>query len=443
MPTAMLSFSRDGYKVCFTEHILEIDRLIEAGELNGALNAIINVVADTHRHEVLHDHALYYPQLDAQVKKIADIRSSTKRATEAFSTIQLVIGTEFYPTGGHSRIAKTFCAAAQNPIVVLTDIYNKFSQAPGGVAAIMDFFSPHPVLILSNVDVLNKLKQLECLIDATSPSAVCILNHFQDPLPVLGAMRASGAKQIYYHHCDHNPSLGASINSFVHIDTTLRSQEICNSHLNSSEVYYVPMSDVNRLEGEAKFNPLHPLSTITAAGAHKLNLSALNENTYFPTEVAKLMQATDGSHHHFGVLTEGALSTIQAALEQIGVDKNKFIYHGVVPSLSEALKSIVNPVFIPSFPIGAGLTTIEMCANGVPMVANEKDLELNDTISAQLSASVVPDVALRWTEDRSLSTLMDKLKKDYINLSDYTKGHYLKNYNSKTTEDIFQQIFTG
>jgi predicted O-linked N-acetylglucosamine transferase (SPINDLY family) len=154
------------------------------------------------------------------------------------------------------------------------------------------------------------------------------------------------------------------------------------------------------------------------------------------------MQATHGFHHHFGALTDEFLQKIRSVLDQHGVAQDKLIYHGTVSSLSAALRLISNPVFVPSFPVGAGLTTIEMCANGVPMLVHEKGREMDGKISKKLISSLIPNSAIRWTRDETLGSMCALMKNNYVKFSELSRSHYIKFYDSALVADGFKKILS-
>ena len=103
----------------------DIDRLIAATRYNDAL---ANMVVGVHNHykapEVAH-HALYYPAFDRQIEQLsAVLAASTPPAAERpASRNTLIIATELYQMGGHSRVVEDFARELESPTIVLTDLF--------------------------------------------------------------------------------------------------------------------------------------------------------------------------------------------------------------------------------------------------------------------------------------------------------------------------------
>ena len=108
--------------------------------------------------------------------------------------------------------------------------------------------------------------------------------------------------------------------------------------------------------------------------------------------VTALLAAGSGSHHHFGHVPDAQQALVRALLAQHGIDPARFVCHGNVASVQGAIAAIDNPVYLPSFPVGGGLTIVEVLSAGVPVLfnAHARPTASYDFIAVS-HASLMPD----------------------------------------------------
>lgn len=326
-------------------------------------------VRATFMHELFDTKALYYPQLDAILQRLSERMYDGAAPWTPGSGLQLIIGSQFFAVGGHSRVAKNFARLAPRNVVVVTDPFDQ--QTPAEKREMQDFFAPIPVLFLPAGDLAFKADFLRTLILQLQPDYTSVFNHHVDPLPIAAVAAAPVPRKIFFHHCDYRPSLGASLSSFVHVDINAEMGKLCSGHCTGA-VQVLDLHDAQVAEPArlARLVAGRPLNTVSAGSAGKYTFAPEPSPLSYPHVVAALLGANDGVHHHFGTLPEQHQAVIAAMLTHVGIHPGRFVYHGNVPSVQQALGAIENPVYVPSFPVGGALVLVEVLSAGVPVLLN-------------------------------------------------------------------------
>lgn len=337
---------------------------------NDVLKHVFNHVQATFMHPMFDTKALYYPQLDAIVQRLSERMYADTAGWAPHSGLQLIIGSQFSAVGGHSRVAKNFANLAPRNIVVVTDPFDQ--QTAAERREMLDFFAPLPVLFIPAGDLAFKAEYLRALILQLQPDYTSCFNHHVDPIPLAATAAAPVPRRIFYHHCDYRPSLGASMAAFDHVDLSGETARLCGARCGAGHVHLVELYDAQ--VAEPARTPLRApgavLDTVSAGSAGKYLFDGAPSPLSYPHVVAELVRVGGGRHHHFGNLPEERLAFIRALLARQGDDPARFVYHGNVPSVQRALLEIVNPVYLPSFPVGGGLTIVEVMSAGVPVLLN-------------------------------------------------------------------------
>lgn len=364
---------------------------------NDVLMHVFNHVRATFMHPMFDSRALFYPQLDAILQRLSERMYAGVPGWEAGSGLQLIVGSQFSGVGGHSRVAKNFAALAPRSVVVVTDAFDE--QTPDMRREMLDFFAPLPVLFIPAGDLAFKADYLRALILQLRPDYTSCFNHHVDPIPVVATAASPVPRRIFYHHCDYRPSLGASMDAFEHVDLSGETARLCRGKC-GEHVHVVELHDVQ--VAEPARTPLRvpgaPLNTASAGSAGKYAFDATAAALTYPAVLAALLAAGAGTHHHFGKLEDEQLAVIRQLLAGQGIDPGRFVYHGNVPSVQRALLEIANPVYLPSFPVGGGLTIVEVMSAGVPVLlnANVPDTDAYDFTGASHRA-LMPDLHATFT----------------------------------------------
>jgi len=404
---------RDAQDALFHDATLTPD-LADTLPANDVLALAFNHVRATFMHELFDSKALYYPQLDTILQRLSERMYAGVQGWEAGSGLQLIVGSQFSGVGGHSRVAKNFASLAPRNIVVVTDPFDE--QTPQARREMLDFFAPLPVLFIPAGDLAFKADYLRTLILQLRPDYTSCFNHHVDPIPIAATAAAPVPRRIFYHHCDYRPSLGASMGAFEHVDLSGETARLCSGKCGAGQVHVLELYDAQVAE-PARTPLLAPgaaLNSVSAGSAGKYLFEAAASPLSYPHVVATLLAAGAGEHHHFGTLGEEQLGFLRQLLAQGGIDPARLVYHGNVPSVQRALLEIPNPVYLPSFPVGGGLTLIEVMSAGVPVLlnANAPASDAYD-FSGAAQRALMPDLHASFTALDDIAPALAALGADY------------------------------
>lgn len=404
---------RNQQDVLFLDEGLTPERAVQM-PLNDLLGLVSNFVYNTFMHEMFHTKALFYPQLDAMLRAVSGQFYAGVEPFPADSELHLIIGSQFSAVGGHSRVARDFLLLKRQNLVVVTDTFNDQNDAQR--QEMLDFFHPTPVLFLPRGTPEFKLRYLVALITNLRPSHLSCFNHHVDALPIVATLGAPVHKKIFHHHCDYRPCLGASLGEYAHVDTTTELSRICceRSPRQQSVVLHLHDSLIANELASPAYQPALPLVTVSAGSAGKYLFDSGAGEACYPYVVAQLLTQGAAVHHHFGNLGERERLSVQAALAAAGVAGERFVYHGNVASVSRTISAIQNAVYVPSFPVGGGLTLVEVLRAGTPILFNgaaDNAQEYDFTLEAH--KSLLPELYLSWSTADQLGRLLAQLAADY------------------------------
>lgn len=371
-------------------------------------------VQATFMHALFDTKALYYPQLDAILQRLSERMYADTPGWVPHTGLQLIVGSQFSAVGGHSRVAKNFAGLAPRNLVVVTDPFDQ--QTPDERREMTDFFAPLPVLFAPAGDLASKTDWLRALILQTRPDCTTCFNHHMDPIPVAATAAAPVPRRVFYHHCDYRPSLGASLACYAHVDINAEMGRLCSGRCGTDAVHVIDLHDAQVAEPARlpRHTPGRPLNTVSAGSAGKYLFDAEPSPLSYPHVVAALLAAGDGLHHHFGHLSEDHQAFVRALLARQGIDPARFVSHGNVASIQQAVLAIDNPVYLPSFPVGGGLTIVEVLSAGVPVLlnANARPTEGYDFVNAS-HASLMPHRHATFGPLDEIVTALGAIAADY------------------------------
>jgi hypothetical protein len=276
----------------------------------------------------------------------------------------LLIATELYALGGHSRVLEDVSHEAPNPVILLTDLFHSYSDNPATAAALQTRFAHATVIVLPSGSYWDKCKMLRRMALEMNPRDILYFGHHQDPIPYVSTLCLTAPAKLLIHHADHNASLGCTLADVAHVDLSEGVREVCAAHLAQPAhllPLYVPDLGVKifpAVQGSA-------FSVVTSGHPAKFARGG-------PLALQSLVQATlsavQGAHHHIGPMDEAWITEIRAHLSANGIDHQRFIHHGMVPSLWSTLKTLDAAVYIGSAPSGGGRAAIEAQGCGYPVV---------------------------------------------------------------------------
>lgn len=411
---------------------------VNCGKINEALYSIINMVQDTCFSHKYHCTHLFYPNLDKILELISSKIFENKNISNATNELHIIIGSVFAVTGGHSRVAKDIALESKNPLIILTDIIGRYTNNEKMIAELRDYYSPVQIIIAPQLDFYSMLLWLSDSLINLSPKNISCFNHHQDPLPVIAALGMSYSNKIYFHHCDHNASLGATCNQFIHVDTTNLGLEICKENLKLKSMCVLSPKFSNSITYNVEFKNKKHLSLVTVGAMHKYSrpIKGLSLESFF-----KKIYDDDNieTHLHIGTLSQELEEKINE-LNAINYSKNKINYLRTTRDLYTHVSQITNPIFIPSFPLGGLGTAIEMMAYGIPVMAWKSENYDNFNFVENVALSSLPSDDLFWNKLDDLPILFRKVKVNYKKYSTESLSKYKNNFHPLIFEKRLSEI---
>jgi len=345
----------------------QVEQLLQRGELNLALGAIAASADALMRRDELIGHTLLLPQYDQYLCEISEAVAARvlREPLQTGTGCTLVVASETYSTGGHSRVLEDLCRHVEKPAIVLTDLFNRLNNDGLGVDYLYRNAGGAPVSLLPRGSLLDKTRNLLRLVATLAPRHILIMGHHQDVIPYAAlASRQIKVPRSFIHHTDHHPALGCTIDAFTHVDLTEHVGGFCTEALGKS-VGHLPLHVADLGCKAHQAHELAQASVVTSGNPHKYS----RDGTLAYRQMVLLACLTVGGfYHHIGALPEDWVAEIRAHLSANGVDAQRFVHHGPVPSLWEALKTINADVYLTSAPAGGGRAAIEAQGSGYPVV---------------------------------------------------------------------------
>lgn len=402
----------------------EIEIMISEKRYN---DAIANILVGVHNHFKNPEFArsfLYYPGLDNQIQKIsAALAASCPSDTESTATENtLIIASEMFPVGGHSRVIADIVREVQSPTIVLTDMLWNYRRAPDHINWLLDEFSDISVIPLIQTTLWEKCRSLFLLTQRLRPNNILYFNHHEDPIPFIGTLGYTKARKTLVHHCDHNPSLGNTIEGMRHVDFTKESVDSCSVHL-KRQCSLLPLYVQD--QGLKTFsNPIDkPVSVATSGANHKYARSG----EYALQEIVRtVLSNVNGHFFHIGHLADDWIAEIRSFLNQNNIDPNRYIPLGNVKSVWLTLKELDAHLYLASAPIGGGRAAIEAQGCGYPVLY----VPIKDQGPAIGVDSIFANRQLAWTSFDGLAAVLEDAIRCHDALSTSARNMYDLEYSN-------------
>ena len=397
---------------------LEIHKLIAFERYNDAL---VNILMSVNRHYKLPDVArnfLYYPRFDRQIQQLSDVLVATGAPTlpRAITDNTLIIASELYQVGGHSRVIADLAREVPSPTIVVTDAFSKYRDTPVNLSWILDAFEDVSLIVLPQPGLWAKSRALSLLTQRLQPRSILYFNHHQDPVPFVGTLGHVGSRKTLVHHCDHNPCLGVTLAGVDHVDFTEELAQTCATQLNFAPQIlplYVPDA------GKRQFAPLgnNGFSVVTSGTHVKF---ARTGELALQNIAQTVLDNVRGLFFHIGSIEGEWVAEIRSHLELNRIDPRRFAPLGPVPSLWDALGKLDGHLYLGSAPDGGGRAAIEAQGCGYPVAF----FRANQPGPIQEVDSLYADKQLGWSNLVELSALLRAFWPQQARLSEEARAFY-------------------
>jgi hypothetical protein len=377
-----------------------VDESIRSGNLNQALLQIASGVHQHYRLPEVSHHTLYYPGLDRRLVRLAERLAHGQPATLARAAPegQLLIATELYALGGHTRVLEDMARELAQPTIVLTDLFQSCEQDPSKLAWVKGLFPHANVLVLPAGSYLQKCEMLHHFTLALNPRGIVYFGHHQDPIPFVATLSSPAPHKLFIHHGDHNPSLGCTIESLRHVDLSDGVREVCAAHLGANATT-LPLYVED--QGAKSFSPVLGADCSVVTSGHPAKF-ARSGAVALQQIVQTTLATVRGKHFHIGPLEADWVEQIRAALQAVGTDPSRFVHLGWVPSLWKSLKALDAALYIGSAPLGGGRAAVEAQGCGYP-IAYFENLEHT---ALPANNPLYASRALKWSTTAELAEVL-------------------------------------
>lgn len=313
---------------------------------------------------------LYAREFDQAVAQLPRrLGLEDRPATETGDDNVVLIATEFYEVGGHTRVAADIArlVGRENLTVVLTDIYQRNRLQRHGVRGFVNGVDipSRAFLALRSPTMVDRIHELYNILSAIRPSRIFLLNHHVDVCAVAGSYPFRDVVD-FVHHADYQPCLGATLPYARHADLTFWAHLCCKA--NVAHPVYAAMTqspETGPPEAGAALTPGRGVLLATCGHFTKY----LQPGTYAWTDwVLGALADPRARFVHIGPAKAEMVASMQAALAEAGVSADRYEFIGATPNLRAELIARGVDVYVSSAPESGERANIEALSAGIPVV---------------------------------------------------------------------------
>lgn len=356
-------------------------------------------------------------QIGAQCAHNHDI-NSVDIPCQPNQNIITYIATELYLEGGHTAVVEDLIRSQPTlqHVIMLTNIVNQTDRDD-----IIARFSNLPVILLCSPSgkLIDKLIWLQLQLKKHNPGKTFLFNHNQDCVAIAAVQPGTVSELFFYHHGDHHLCLGVHLDHALHIDPHPVGFHNCRQNLGIKNNIYWPLT-VTDQNPRPKNKPFFQNGVIkTCSSGRSIKFTSSYIYSYVQL-VPKILEITGGQHIHIGLLPQHYLDEIYQRIEAIGISKSNFIY---IPWTRSVWKTLIEQdvdLYITSFPVGGGKTSIEVMGAGIPII-------IHSNYRSQLLGSewLGYPGAFCWKKPDELMDFLKGLNSDFLaNQSELARRHY-------------------
>ncbi|APW41605.1 hypothetical protein [Rhodoferax saidenbachensis] len=412
----------------------EIDNHIAGLRYNEALANIMVGVHGHHKLETVARNFLYYPKLDQQMQTLSEVifHEQFEQPAPTPTENTLIVASEIYQVGGHSRVIADLVKEVPSPTLVLTDMYWRFRNTPDYLNWVLDAFAAMPVIVLPQRTLWAKCQALGQLTRRLNPKNIFYVNHHEDPIPFVGTLGHVQSNKTLIHHCDHNPSLGSTLEQVAHVDFVEEMAHVCSTHLHRP-AWVLPLFVPDG--GLKSFRPIenNNFSAVTC-GTHVKYIRT--GPMALQCIVASVLESLDGQFFHIGELGADWIAEIRVHLQNRGIAPERFVALGNVTSLWETLLHLDAHVYIGSAPIGGGRAAIEAQGCGYPVLF----YRVNDQGPAIGSNSLYASKSLEWSDTSALPRLLKEVVPQHASFSALARTFYVEKFSQQEFARVVREV---
>lgn len=368
-----------------------LDSLIDLTRYDDALLLICQEVNQLVTSKNLRGKGLYLPEVDSYITKIIDrvkAPNTANNRSDSFSDKTIIMATELYESGGHTGIIESIIKTNPSKFVIcLTDLFSRCQFGGYGIPLKIQQNSSSVILSPPGT-VLEKINFIAKILSSENPKAIFHFGHHQDCIGYAAVELANkNNKSVIFHHCDHDPSIGATFKHAAHCDFTPEVSKYCKAF--HENLLYFPI--VSAKPSHTRSPHADKEICFATSGADNKFQGDI-DGIHYPDIILKLLTHFPYSRMlHIGPIEKETLDGIHSVISQVSGVRDRFLNIGQVSSVSEALLSHSATIYLSSFPLHGGRATSEAQSIGLPVLffdnGNGKPLESWNSVYANQSLS--------------------------------------------------------
>jgi hypothetical protein len=411
------------------DHLEEmIHRYLQQRDFDSALQVIQDVVIQI-MHCPSNTASLFSsPYLDGLCQKIGKEiykekgLESAKVNDHPKSQTVIYIVSKLYLSGGHSGIIEDCIRLqpSQKHMILITDILPESSKEQ-----IKARFSALPVDLIwaPSISLTEKVIWLVHQIIHYQPKIIFLLQHHHDSVAIAALQPQLHPWVIFYHHGDHQLSLGVHVSHFLHVDPHPMGFHHCREKLGVKGNIYWPLiaMDHGHRSAEQAFMKNGRLKTCSSGSEAKFESHAYLYR--YDDVIPQVIKSTRGVHIHIGPLSSPNLNKIYQRLEEEGLERHQFIHIPWVASVWRALIQEQVDLYIPSFPFGGGKACIEVMGSGTPIATHQSYIS-----QFHGGECLVYPEGFRWRKPQQLFLYVKTLTPDFLAEQSKCARRYYERY---------------
>lgn len=316
----------------------------------------------------------------------------------------------------------------------MTDLFSRCQFGGYGIPLKIQQNS-YSVILTPPGTVLEKTNFLANLINSENPRAIFHFGHHQDCIGYAAVELANqNSKSVIFHHCDHDPSIGATMKHAIHCDFTQEVSSFCKAF--NKNVISFPLVSLKPLATRPS-NLDTEICFATSGAANKFDGSI--DDIHYADVILRLLKHFPRSRMlHIGPLEREMLDKINSVLEEVSGARERFFTIGQVPSVSEAVLSHSATIYLSSFPLAGGRATSEAQSIGLPVIFFDKGTDK----PLESWKSIYANKTLSWN---SLDELVKKANYCMLNYEFTSKTaieHYQKHSSPEAMIEKLNNIYS-
>lgn len=359
---------------------------------------------------------IYLPVMDqimVQMSKM--LLSDRKERVKSQGRVPVVIATEIYLDGGHTRIIEDLIKVNPGALLILTGYWSPLATNRSGVLPFG--MKGLPILTLPNDSPEKNIIRLNDICNNIA-SEIYLLSHQHDVVANVALSSNLNVPVFFIHHSDHRACLGASNSEFVHVDMVPHMYEMCKKFM-PEKVEYWPQG-ISDLGAKNYKYPLDSICTASSGASVKYSWDGFLS---YPKMVKNLLSSGIDSHYHIGALSGDKLEAIKFELESNSIEFNRFKYIPRVESLWQTLLDLPINFFIGSAPVHGLRTSLEVQGAGVPILPF---IQKNDDFLDE--KNLYNKKALFWDDPNEIPKIIANSIFNHKIISTEARTHFLENY---------------